>query len=85
MFDNKEKSVNEFARLIGKLDAPTLIGLTRVLCVKIFYDDIKDEKGHPMPKSGEAIIEDCLVKFYSLNRAKRRDILKVVRAAVKEK
>lgn len=85
MFDNKEKSVNEFARLIGKLDAPTLIGLTRVLCVKIFYDDVKDEKGHPMPKSGEAIIEDCLVKFYSLNRAKRRDILKITRAAVKEK
>lgn len=83
MFDNKEKSVNEFAKLISKLDAPSLIGLTRVLCVKVFYDDIKDDNGHPMPRSGEAIIEDCLVKFYSLNRTKRRDIMRIVRSAAK--
>ena len=83
MFDNKEKSVNEFAKLIVKLDAPSLIGLTRVLCVKVFNDDMKDDNGHPMPRSGDAIIEDCLVKFYSLNRTKRRDIMKIVRADTK--
>ena len=62
-----------------------MLGLTRMLKVKVFYDDLKDDKGHPMPRSGEAIIEDCLVKFHSLNRAKRRDILRILRAAKKEK
>lgn len=84
-FNSKEKSVNKFAKYLVQLDAPTLIGLTRLLGVKIFYDDVKDEKGHPMPKSGEAILEDCLVKFYALNREKRKEILKITKAAAKEK
>lgn len=82
-FDNKEKNVNEFAKLIGKMDGASLIGLTRLLKVNVFYDDIKDEQGHPLPRSGEAIVEDCLVKFYSMNRAERRNILKIVRATVR--
>lgn len=84
-FDNKKKSVNEFAKYLVKLDAPTLIGLTRLLQVKVFYDDVKDEQGHPMPKSGESILEDCLVKFYSLNRTQRREMLKIVRDAARSK
>lgn len=79
IFDNREKNINEFAKLIGTLDAASLIGLTRLLKVKVFYDDVKDEKGHPMPRSGEAIIEDCLVKFFSLNRKERRKILTVLK------
>ena len=43
-FDNKDKNVNEFAKLICKLNAPTLLGLTRLLKVNMFYDDIKDDK-----------------------------------------
>ncbi len=85
IFDNKEKNVNEFAKLLMNLDGASVIGLTRLLQVKVFYDDIKDENGHPMPRSGEAIIEDCLVKFHSLNREKRREILRILRAAKKEK
>lgn len=85
IFDNKEKNVNEFAKLLMNLDGASVIGLTRLLQVKVFYDDIKDDNGHPMPRSGEAIIEDCLVKFHSLNREKRREILRILRAAKKEK
>ena len=83
ILDNKEKNVNEFAKLITKLNAASIIGLTRLLEVKVFYDDVKDDQGHPMPRSGEAIIEDCLVKFYSLNRSNRRKILQMVRAAAR--
>ena len=61
ILDNKEKNVNEFAKLITKLNAASIIGLTRLLEVKVFYDDVKDDQGHPMPRSGEAFIEDCLV------------------------
>ena len=85
MFDNKDKNVNEFARLLAKLDGASVIGLTRLLHVKVFYDDVKDENGKPMPRSGESIIEDCLIKFYSLNRQQRREILKITKAAVKGK
>ena len=81
MFDNRDKNATEFAKLIGTLDAAALIGLTRILKVKVFYDDVKDEKGHPMPRSGESIIEDCLVKFHSMNRQDRRQILKILRSA----
>ena len=83
-FDNKDKNTTEFAKLICTLDAAALIGLTRLLKVKVFYDDVKDENGKPMPRSGEAIIEDCLVKFYALNRERRKEIIKIMRQAVKE-
>ena len=85
MFDSKKKNVDEFARLLIALDGAAVIGLTRLLKVKVFYDDVKDENGKPMPRSGEAIIEDCLVKFNSLDRASRRDILRLLRATKKEK
>lgn len=85
IFDNTEKNTNEFAKLICKLDGAGLIGLTRLLQVKVFYDDVQDDNGKPMPRSGEAIIEDCLVKFYALNREKRREVLRILRAAAKEK
>jgi hypothetical protein len=84
-FNTAEKNTNEFALLLTKLDGASLIGLTRMLEVKVFYDDVKDENGKPMPRSGEVIIEDCLVKFHSLNREKRRQILRILRAAKKEK
>ena len=84
-FDNKEKSVNEFAKYLVKLNPAAIIGVTRLLKVKVFYDDVQDEQGHPMPKSGQSILEDCLVKFYSLNREKRREILKIVKAAATAK
>lgn len=84
-FNTAEKNTNEFARLLTCLDGASLIGLTRLLEVKVFYDDVKDENGKPMPRSGQSIIEDCLVKFHSLNREKRRQILCILRAAKKEK
>ena len=78
-FDNKDKNTTEFAKLICTLDAAALIGLTRLLKVKVFYEDVKDENGKPMPRSGEAIIEDCLVKFHAMNRQDRRKILTLLR------
>lgn len=85
MFDTVKKNVNEFAKLLVKLDGAQVIGLTRILQVKVFYDDIKDEQGHPMPRSAEAIIEDCLVKFNSMNREQRKSVLRIMRTTVKGK
>lgn len=85
IFDNAKKNLRDFAKLLVQLDAAEVIGLARMLSVELFYADIKDEKGLPTPRSGEAIIEDCLVKFNALNRQQRKDILRLMRAAVKEK
>ena len=84
-FNAAEKNTTEFAKLLTKLDGASLIGLTRILEVKVFYDDVKDDNGKSMPRSGQAIIEDCLVKFHSLNRERRRQILRILRAIKKEK
>jgi hypothetical protein len=70
---------------MGKLQAEEFIGLAKILCVHIFDNDNKDEKGKLAPRQAEEIIEDCLIAFDKLNRAKRREILRVVRAAVKGK
>jgi hypothetical protein len=51
--------------------------------VKLFYDDIKDEKGMPMPRGGEAILEEALLRFNALDRAERRRILKLLKQAVR--
>ena len=83
LFEEKEKNTEDFAKLICALKAAELLGLARMLGVRLFYEDVKDEQGHPMPRSGEAIVEDCLVKFYALNRSERRRILKALRSIAK--
>lgn len=87
MFDNanRNKHTTDFAKLVTQLDGPTFLGVAKMLKVQLFYDDVKDDKGNPMPRSAEAIIEDTLVKFHACNRAERRHLLKMVCAAIKEK
>ena len=82
MFDRKPKQTNDFALLFSKLDAPTALGVAIKLKVDLFYNDVLDENGRPMPRSGESILEDCVVKFHNLNRAERRALLKILKAKV---
>ena len=84
-FRNNEYYINEFAKLMTKLRAEEFIGLAKILCVHVFDNDIKDEKGKPAPRAAEAIIEDCLTRFSELSNTKRKEILRVMRAAVKGK
>lgn len=83
ILDNREINAEEFVQLLCKLKAPKLLGLAGILEVNMFYSDVKDDNGKPMPRSAESIVEDCMVKFYALNRKKRREILKIMRAEVK--
>lgn len=76
------KQLMEFASLIGQMDGATFLGLARILKVHSFYEDATDDQGHPLPRSGEAIVEDVLVKFDGLNRADRRKFLALARDAV---
>lgn len=81
----KEQTLTEFAKLMAKLPAEEFIGLAKILCVHIFDNNNKDEQGKPAPRQAEEIIEDCLIAFDNLNRKQRREILRVMRAAVKGK
>ena len=80
---SNEKQLTEFAQLIAKLDAPTFIGLAKMLCVHCFDNDNLDENGKPMPEEAETIIEDCIIAFDGLNRARRKEIIKILRKVVK--
>lgn len=80
-----KQTLTEFAKLMAQLRAEEFIGLAKILCVHIFDNDNKDENGKPSPRQAEEIIEDCLIAFDRLNRKQRREVLRVVRAAVKGK
>ena len=80
---SNEKQLTEFAKLVAKLDAPTFIGLAKMLCVHCFDNNNFDENGKPMPKAAETIIEDCIIAFDGLNRARRKEIIKILRKVVK--
>ena len=84
-FKSNEKQLTEFATLLGKMNVTDFMGLAKLLEVHVFDNDRKDEKGHPMPRPGDAIIEDCIIAFDQSNRKYRRDILTIMRKAVKNK
>ena len=79
----KNKALNEFAMACTKLTGEEFIGLAKILCVPVFKDNALDIKGKPAPRSAEDILTDCLVAFDGLNRAKRREILKIVKTVAK--
>jgi hypothetical protein len=68
---------NEFLEDIAKLEAVEFIGLAKLLGVKLLEGKGENEKLRPM---GD-IVNDIMVKFSKLNRSKRRELEKIVRAA----
>lgn len=68
---------NEFLEDIAKLEAVEFIGLAKLLGVKLLEGKGENEKLRPM---GD-IVNDIMAKFSKLNRNKRRELKKIVRAA----
>ena len=79
------KEMQEFASCIVKLEPAEFIGLCKILCVHVFNNEKKDENGKPMPREGEDIVVDCIDKFSQLNRAKRREIMAILRPIGKKR
>lgn len=69
------KTTKEFIELLGELDQIELIGITKILCVKLV-----DDKG---PRAGEDIILDIIDTFEHLNRKQKRDIFKILKEVKK--
>ena len=68
---------NGFLEDIAKLEAIEFIGLAKLLGVELLEGKGENEKLRPM---GD-IVDDIMVKFSKLNRNKRRELGKIVRAA----
>lgn len=69
------KQFSEFTRLIPKLDVNQFTGLCAVLCVK---QDL-DGKAREFPD----VLSDVLDNFEKLPRASRKDLLRVLKLAIK--
>ena len=83
MFFCRKRDTNKFADLICGLNGATMVGLARYLRVRLFSDE-RDADGALIPKSGEQIIEDCLVRFYSLKRRQRKEVLGLLQETAEE-
>jgi len=68
---------SEFLEDIAKLEAIEFIGLAKLLGVELLEGEGESEELRPM---GD-IVNDIMVKFSKLNRNKRRELKKIVRAA----
>ena len=71
---------NDFIRAIAKLSADQLVGVARVLGVKLMTDE-KDENGKAIMRDGQDIVNDMLNNYAALNRNQRRNLLKIIKAA----
>lgn len=79
------KEMQEFCKCMVKLEPGEFLGLCKLLCVRAFDNENKDENGKPMPRPGEDIVTDCIDKFSQLNRAKRREIMAILRPIGKKR
>lgn len=81
--EKNNKQLNEFAELVSKCNVATFLGLAQYLRVHAFDNDNLDERGKPTPRDAMEIVKDCLVAFTELNNKERRELVKLMRKAVK--
>ena len=71
------KSFEEFLMLVSKLNAVEFLGLTKILCVPL-VDEERD-------RDFADLLDDVLDHFEKCGRPQRREILRALRAATKNK
>lgn len=72
------KEMDRFITLIANLEPIEFMGLARVLKVKLFKDGET-----PEPREFEEVFAETLERFTKCNRARKREILTLVKTAVK--
>ena len=72
------KEIDRFITLIAKLEPVEFMGLARVLKVKLFKDGET-----PEPRDFEEVFAETLERFTKCNRTRKREILTLVKTAVK--
>lgn len=74
---DQSKSFEEFLTLVSKLNAVEFLGLTKILCVPLL-DGERD-------RDFADLLDDVLDHFEKCGRPQRREILRALRAATKNK
>lgn len=72
------KMLIEFINLVPTLEPVEFLGLAKILCTSTVDEDMN-------PRPFEDILNDMIDRFVSTGRRQRKDILKVLRNAKKEK
>lgn len=75
-----EKEFQNFVNYTSKLEAMEFMGLVRMLNVDIFKND--KEK---TPRSFEEIFSEVMDKFIQASPMQRKNIMKILKAAVRKK
>lgn len=74
---DSSKSFEEFLMLISKLNAIEFFGLTKILCVPLLDGEHNRDFAD--------LLDDVLDRFEKCGRSQRREILRALRAATKNK
>lgn len=76
------KQFQEFLDLFSQLQIYDLIALCQIMSTPMGYEKQEGEE-HARPRELADILEEVMDKFLALPRASRKDLLKVMRIAVK--
>lgn len=71
-----DRQAIQLLELLPKLPVQEFLGVCRILKVQIITDDLK-----PVPM--DQLVENVLVNFVAANRQRRRELLKIVKAATR--
>lgn len=78
-----EKKIDKFADYIMELHPTNFIGLALTLGVELFSDKFNKETKKAIARPAEDILCDCLDQINHMPRNQRRELLKVLRATIK--
>lgn len=81
--DKNQKQIDEFITILSKMDVKLFLGTVNLLGVKIADKENLDEKGRPSLRTAEDMVNDCIAVFAEKNNKERRDLMKILRRAVK--
>ena len=71
-----DRQAIQLLELLPKLPVQEFLGVCRILKVQIITEDLK-----PVPM--DQLVENVLVNFIAANRQRRRELLKIVKAATR--
>ena len=85
MKEKVDKRLMEFLTLIPQLEEIHFLGIAKILCVKTVQENklVCDVKDSLHPRAFDEILSDMIDSFCATGKKQRKDILKVMREAVK--
>lgn len=81
----KKTRIDQFIDLLPELQAIEFLGLARVLKVKVMSDTEKDEKGRPLPRDSQTLIEEVLISFVQQSTTRQKEIIAIVKNCIKDR